>query len=129
MLSQRTTLLIASVCGILAVALGAFGAHALKDMLVANNRLETYELATRYHFYHTLALIGVSILMDKFPGKYIQLSATFLLLGVILFSGSLYILSLTNISKFAIVTPLGGVFMIAGWTSLLMAIVKKRASN
>ncbi len=69
MLTQRTTLLIASVSGILAVSLGAFGAHALKDLLVANNRIETYELATRYHFYHTLALIGVSILTDKFPGN------------------------------------------------------------
>lgn len=129
MLTQRTTLLIASVSGILAVALGAFGAHALKDLLVSNNRIETYELATRYHFYHTLALIGVSILTDKFPGKYIQLSTAFLLLGMILFSGSLYILSLTNITKFAIVTPFGGVFMIAGWAALLMAIVKKSVSN
>jgi uncharacterized membrane protein YgdD (TMEM256/DUF423 family) len=129
MLSQRTTLLITSISGILAVALGAFGAHALKDMLVANNRLETYELATRYHFYHTLALIGVSILMDRFPGKYIQLSATFLLLGMILFSGSLYILSLTNLTKFAIITPFGGIFMIAGWAALFVAIAKKHDSN
>jgi uncharacterized membrane protein YgdD (TMEM256/DUF423 family) len=126
MLTQKNAWISASISGLLAVALGAFGAHALKNLLLANGRQETYELATQYHFYHTLAILGVGILMDKLPGKNIQLSATFMLLGMILFSGSLYLLSLTNITKFAIITPVGGVCMIAGWTFLFLAVFKSK---
>ena len=126
MLTQKTAWISASISGLLAVALGAFGSHALKDLLLANGRQETYELATRYHFYHTLAILGVGILMDKLPGKNIQMSATFMLFGMILFSGSLYLLSLTNITKFAIITPFGGVCMITGWALLFLAVFKSK---
>lgn len=124
MLTQKSAWIFAAISGLLAVALGAFGSHALKDLLLANNRLETYELANRYHFYHTLAILAVGLLMDKLPGKNTQLSATFMLLGMFLFSGSLYLLSLTDITKFAIITPVGGVFMIAGWALLILAVAK-----
>ena len=126
MLNQRNTLVAASVLGLLAVALGAFGAHALKGLLEANNRVDTYELATRYHFYHTLALLGLAILMDKFSGNLLKWGATLVLTGTLLFSGSLYVLALTNITKFAIVTPFGGVLMIAGWACTLFCFLEKK---
>lgn len=124
MLSQKQTLLVASALGLLAVSLGAFGAHALKSLLVSNGRLDTYELAVRYHFYHTLALLAVAILMDKYSTASLRLSVLFFLIGTILFSGSLYALCLLNISKFAIVTPFGGVFLIAGWATLFISVLR-----
>ena len=124
MLSQRQTLLVASALGVLAVALGAFGAHALKNLLSATGRLDTYELAVRYHFYHTFALLAVSILMDKYSLPRLKLSALLFFIGIILFSGSLYALCLFNISKIAIITPFGGVFLIAGWATLFIAILR-----
>ena len=124
MLSQRQTLLVASALGVLAVSLGAFGAHALKILLSATGRLETYDLAVRYHFYHTFALLAVAILMDKYSIPRLKLSALLFFIGIIFFSGSLYALSLLNISKIAIITPFGGVFLIAGWATLFIAILR-----
>lgn len=129
MFSQKTTLLIASALGILAVSIGAFGAHALKPLLISNNRLDTFELAVRYHFYHTFALLAVAILMEKYSVTVLRLSALFFLTGIILFSGSLYALCLFNISKIAIVTPFGGVFLIAGWSSLFISVLRKQQTN
>jgi uncharacterized membrane protein YgdD (TMEM256/DUF423 family) len=124
MLSQKQTLLVAAALGILGVSLGAFGAHALKNLLTASGRLDTYELAVRYHFYHTFALLAVGILMDKYSSPGLGLSALLFLIGLILFSGSLYALCLLNISKIAIITPFGGVFLIAGWATLFTAILR-----
>ena len=124
MLSQRQTLLVASALGVLAVALGAFGAHALKNLLSATGRLDTYELAVRYHFYHTFALLAVAILMDKYSLPRLKLSALLFFIGIILFSGSLYALCLFNISKIAIITPFGGAFLIAGWATLFIAVLR-----
>jgi uncharacterized membrane protein YgdD (TMEM256/DUF423 family) len=129
MLTQKSALMCAAISGLLAVALGAFGAHALKELLLANDRQDTYDLATRYHFYHTLAILGVGILMDKLPGKTAQLSATLMLLGMILFSGSLYVLALTDITRFAIVTPIGGVCMIGGWALLIVTVAKLKTQE
>lgn len=124
MLSQKQTYLIASALGLLAVLLGAFGAHALKAMLTAHGRSDTYELAVRYHFYHTLALLAVGILMEKYSTTLLKYSALVFLIGIVLFSGSLYALCLLNISAFAILTPFGGVFLIAGWASLFISILR-----
>jgi uncharacterized membrane protein YgdD (TMEM256/DUF423 family) len=124
MLTQKQTFLISSALGFLAVALGAFGAHALKEMLTVNGRLDTYDLAVRYHFYHTLALLASGIMMDKFKGSGIKLSALLFLIGIVLFSGSLYALCLVNISKIAAITPIGGVFLIAGWATLFISVFK-----
>ncbi len=125
MLSQKQTLLVAAALGILAVSLGAFGAHALKNLLIASGRLETYELAAHYHFYHTFALIAVGLLMDKYSSSRLGLSALLFLIGIILFSGSLYALCLLNLSKIAIITPFGGVFLIAGWTTLFISAFRE----
>ena len=124
MLTQKQVLLIAAALGFLGVALGAFGAHALKDILTVNRRLDTYELAVRYHFYHTFALFTVGMMMDKFSGSGFKLSAFLFLIGIVLFSGSLYALCLLNITMIAVITPIGGVFLIAGWATLFVAVFK-----
>ncbi len=124
MLTQKQILLIASVLGFLGVAFGAFGAHALKEILTVSGRLDTYELAVRYHFYHTLALLAVGILMDKFSGSGFKLSASLFLIGIVLFSGSLYVLCLLNIAMIALITPIGGVFLLTGWATLFISVYK-----
>ena len=124
-MNQKITLLAGAILGTLGVALGAFGAHALKNLLTQNGRVETYELAVRYHFYHALALLFIGAVMDKFPGQATQWSPLLILMGVILFSGSLYVYSLTNIKGFAMITPIGGVFLLAGWATLVYSIATK----
>ncbi len=124
-MNQKLTLLISAVLGTLAVGLGAFGAHALKNLLTQNGRLETYELAVRYHFYHTLALLLTGLLMDKFQSSHLNYAALFFLLGIILFSGSLYTYALTNKTSFAMITPLGGVCFLAGWMLMAFSFYKR----
>jgi uncharacterized membrane protein YgdD (TMEM256/DUF423 family) len=125
MINSRQTLLIASFSGFLAVALGAFGAHALKQILLETNRTDTFELAVRYHFYHTLALLVVAVLMDRITSKWLAVSALCMLTGIILFSGSLYLLALANNTSFAIITPIGGIFLLTGWGFLFLSAFKK----
>lgn len=121
-MNQRNTLLTGSLFGLLGVALGAFGAHALKDTLTASGRLDTYELAVRYQFYHALALLGAGLLQQTLNSKYLRTSSVFFLSGILLFSGSLYVLCLTGSTTFAMVTPFGGVLLIFGWVFLAVGI-------
>lgn len=95
------------------VAVGAFGAHALKVRLAASGRTETFDLGIRYMMFHALAIILIGILMERYP----QLSTAGLLLfvGIVFFSGSLLMLSLTNVTTWGAVAPIGGTAMIAGW--------------
>ncbi len=125
MLSQRQSLLFGILLGGLAVALGAFGAHALKNLLIQNNRVETYELAVRYHFFHALALILISQLMDKFPNNTLKTSATCVATGTLLFSGSLYVMAISNTTKLALITPIGGGFFLIGWGLFFYSVWKK----
>jgi uncharacterized membrane protein YgdD (TMEM256/DUF423 family) len=122
-MNQRSSLLAGAILGALGVALGAFGAHAFKPMLVETGRLETYELAVRYAFYHALALLSAGILQHFIQTKYTRLASLFFLLGTILFSGSLYLLCFTNIALFAMATPFGGVLLISGWILLSIGII------
>jgi uncharacterized membrane protein YgdD (TMEM256/DUF423 family) len=123
-MNQKQTLVTGALLGTLGVALGAFGAHALKPLLAQNGRLETYELAVRYHFYHAFALLIVGLLMEKLGSATLRWASLLLFLGVLLFSGSLYIYSLTNNTSFAMITPVGGLLMIAGWATTCVALVK-----
>ena len=125
MLSQRQTLLIGILLGGLAVAIGAFGAHALKNLLVQNNRIDTYELAVRYHFFHALTVILISQLMDKFQHKTLKTSATCFVIGTLLFSGSLYVMAISNTTKLALITPIGGGFFLIGWGLFFYSVWKK----
>jgi uncharacterized membrane protein YgdD (TMEM256/DUF423 family) len=121
MLSQRQTLIFGSLLGGLAVALGAFGSHAFKSLLVEYNRVATYELATRYHFFHALTMLVIGLLMNHLS---IQASATFIFTGTMLFSGSLYVMALLNTNKVALITPIGGIFLLTGWGFLLYSVVR-----
>lgn len=121
-MNQKSNLLAGALLGLLGVGLGAFGAHALKPMLLESGRLDTFELAVRYQFYHAFALLTVGILQQFLTSKYFKISGLFFILGVLLFSGSLYLLCFTGTTAFAMVTPVGGVLMIFGWLFLAIGI-------
>ncbi|OAV44905.1 DUF423 domain-containing protein [Lewinella sp. 4G2] len=113
--------------GALAVALGAFGAHGLKT-LVGPQELETFATGVRYHFYHTMAigLVSVLTLSPLLRRPYLKWATLFFLVGILLFSGSLYLLALQSVHGIPTVflgpvTPIGGVFFIAGWVCLFLA--------
>lgn len=126
-MNQRSILLWGAVLGGSGVALGAFGAHALKPILLANNRLDAYEIAVRYQVYHALALLIAGLLMTQFPNSpHVRRAASCWVGGIFLFSGSLYTLSLTSATAFAFLTPVGGFLFIAGWGFLLAAILKNK---
>lgn len=110
----------------LAVALGAFGAHGLRPMLEAKGRVETFELAVRYQLYHSFALVFSGILMHNFPSKNMHRAAACFTAGIVIFSGSLYILSLSGLSFLGAITPIGGLLFIAGWLILYIGINSKR---
>src|SRR5688572_26637630 len=99
-MNQQKTLLAGAILGGLGVALGAFGAHALKNILISTGRLDTFELAVRYEFYHAFALLFIGVLQQFLSSKYLKTAALFFLSGTILFSGSLFLFCLTNNTLF-----------------------------
>ncbi len=123
-MNQRIILIAATFFGALAVGLGAFGAHAMKPMLETYGRLDTYELAVRYQFYHVMALLATGILAEKFPA--LKTASVLFIVGILVFSGSLYTLALTNQTGWGAVTPFGGVALIAGWLNFLWVFYKTR---
>ncbi len=118
----KTFLLIGAVAGALSVAIGAFGAHALKATLEANQRVDTFELASRYQFYHSLAILAVGIVMLRVQHGMLAYAGYSFVVGILIFSGSLYILSLTGKGWLGAITPLGGVALILGWAFLLWGV-------
>lgn len=111
-------LVLASLNGFLAVSLGAFAAHLLRDRITPE-MLNTFQTGVQYHMYHALALFGVGVLSLYFPNSNLTRAAGYLfLLGIILFSGSLYTLSLTGVRWLGAITPLGGVAFLAAWACL-----------
>jgi len=117
----KLSLVIAAVAGLLAVALGAFGAHALKDRLDAYAE-GIYQTAVQYQFYHALALLAVALLLQLQPDSSLLRSAAWLfLLGMLVFCGSLYTLGLGGPRWLGAITPLGGLAFIAGWGCLVAA--------
>jgi uncharacterized membrane protein YgdD (TMEM256/DUF423 family) len=125
-MNQKTTLSFGAILGGLGVALGAFGAHALKPILLANNRLVVYDTAVRYQMYHALALLIAGVLMAQFQDTtHLSRAASCWVGGILLFSGSLYALSFTSITAFAFLTPVGGFLFLTGWGFLLARILRK----
>lgn len=118
---RSATICAAAVLGFLGVALGAFGAHALKDMLVANERLATWETAVFYHLVHAVAILATYGL----PIAWRRLIGFCWIVGVIIFSGSLYVLCLTGIGWLGAITPLGGLALLAGWLVLGWAAFRR----
>jgi uncharacterized membrane protein YgdD (TMEM256/DUF423 family) len=121
---HKIILIVGSIFGGLAVAVGAFGAHALKKTLEAADRTETFETAVKYQFYHALALLLLGTLMFHLKHQYFNYAGLSFSVGIIIFSGSLYALCLSGITKFGMITPIGGLFLIAGWVFLMMGVLK-----
>ncbi len=120
-----TFIVLAAINGFLGVALGAFAAHSLAAYFSDKPRLEAnFKTGVQYHFYHALAIFGVALASKQFTSSLIPLSGWLFLLGIILFSGSLYVLSLTGKRWLGAITPLGGLAFLAGWVCLAIGAVQ-----
>lgn len=119
----RTFLVLAAVLGFLGVALGAFGAHGLRGR-VGPEDLQIFETGVRYQMYHALALIAVAWLSTRFPGTAMTAAGWFMVAGVVIFSGSLYVLVLSGLRWLGAVTPLGGLSLLAGWLALAWGVLR-----
>jgi len=121
-------LTVAALNGFIAVSLGAFAAHGLKASLSAD-LLSTFQTGVQYHMYHALALFGVGVLTLQFPSNGMLRASGFLFLaGIIIFSGSLYALSLSGVRWLGAITPIGGVMFLAGWALLALAMFNLRGA-
>lgn len=125
---QRIWLVMASLGGFSGVALGAFGAHALKGRL-PEAALAVYHTAIEYQLWHSLALLGVALLLERRPDRLLRLAAWCFALGMLLFSGSLYLLALTGLRGFGTVTPLGGLAWLLGWACLGLGAWRRPADR
>lgn len=121
---MKTFIIIGAVNAFLAVALGAFGAHGLEGKLPAKY-LETWKTGVTYQMFHATGLLVIGLLLGKVPASSLFSTAGWLMLaGIILFSGSLYVLSLTKISVLGAITPLGGVAFLAAWVLIIIGATK-----
>ena len=116
----RGFLMLAAFFGFTGVGLGAFAAHGLKNRLTPEY-LTIFHTGVTYQLVHTLALLGVALLATQVPGRLLVWAGASFAIGILLFSGSLYVLTLTGISKLGIVTPFGGLAFLAGWLCLGLA--------
>ena len=122
-MTARLLIQLAAIFGGLGVAIGAFGAHALHDMLVKAGRAETFETAVRYQFYHALAALAIGVLWAARPElRSLGTTGALWLGGIVVFSGSLYALCFTGVTKLGAVAPIGGLLFLAGWVSLALAV-------
>ena len=112
----------AVLCGV-GVIFGAFGAHGLRDRLSAD-MLAVFETGVRYHLIHSLALLAVAWASSKWPGFYISAAGWCFLVGIMIFSGSLYILAISGIRWLGAITPIGGLGLIVGWGLLAVGALK-----
>lgn len=122
--TSKNTLLTACILGASGVMIGAFGAHGLKDLLESTGRTTTFETAVKYHMYHALALMAVGIIGNFVSHKFLKWALYSMVVGVLVFSGSLYLLCILNIPILGAITPIGGVLLIAGWLLTFLGIKK-----
>jgi uncharacterized membrane protein YgdD (TMEM256/DUF423 family) len=122
---DRSALIVAAISGALAVGLGAFGAHGLRSW-VTPERLEIWRTAVQYQMFHTLALLVVGLVGAELDVRWTRRLFT---LGILVFSGSLYLLVLTGLGVLGAVTPVGGLALIAGWLALAWAAWQRRGAN
>lgn len=136
-INHKRLLFICGILGALAVGLGAFGAHGLKNLLPVD-KLGTYNTGISYYFYHTITLLVLAILIKNSPSKWFNIAAWCFIIGIIFFSGSLFLLAtrdvigLSNYRWLGPITPIGGVFFILGWVSISIGAIKyndKKAAN
>jgi uncharacterized membrane protein YgdD (TMEM256/DUF423 family) len=119
---DKTFLLLGAVAAFLAVVLGAFGAHALRGRL-SPEMLAVFQTGVQYHMYHALALILVSAIMGRMSGWLIQTAGWCFVAGIVLFSGSLYLLAATGVTILGAITPIGGLAFLVGWACLAFAAI------
>jgi uncharacterized membrane protein YgdD (TMEM256/DUF423 family) len=115
-----------AISGALAVLLGAFGAHLLKQ-LISPDMLEVYQTGIHYQFYHTFALLGAGILMNFKPTKTLKWSGYLFIAGITIFSGFLYLLAITGIKELGMIVPIGGLTLVAAWICLMFHVLKIRS--
>ncbi len=108
----------------LAVFIGAFGAHGLKDLLSENQKITVFETGVKYQFYHAIAILIIGLITQFFDSNWFTKSYYCMILGIVFFSGSLYLLSILNINLLGIITPLGGLLFLVGWLFLILGIKK-----
>jgi uncharacterized membrane protein YgdD (TMEM256/DUF423 family) len=122
-MKNQSILILGTVFMALGVLLGAFGAHALKNILVPE-MLAVYKTGVEYQFYHAIGLLLIGVIGFHVKSKYIRWSGILISIGIILFSGSLYVLSISGIKAIGAITPIGGLAFVAGWIFLAVAIWK-----
>ncbi len=115
---------VGAIAGGLGIALGAFGAHGLKTRVDAD-LLTVFETGVRYHMYHALALVLVGLGALRWPGTWINASGWLFLVGILVFSGSLYLMTLTGVRWLGAITPIGGLAFILGWVAFAAAALQK----
>lgn len=124
---MRLLLALGAMAGFSAVAFGAFGGHGLRKALAAApdgaKRLEWWQTGASYHLAHALAIGLAALVAERAPGAWAAAAAWAFLAGIVLFSGSLYVMALTGIRKLGAVTPLGGLGLLAGWVCLLLSAI------
>ncbi|WP_127487750.1 DUF423 domain-containing protein [Paenibacillus ehimensis] len=122
---NRTFVALGSICAFLSVALGAFGAHALKGRLAAD-MLANFQTGVQYQMMHSLGLIAVGLAASLLPASgHLRRAGWSMFVGIVFFSGSLYVLSITGIKQLGAITPIGGVAFLFGWLSLVLALRAK----
>jgi uncharacterized membrane protein YgdD (TMEM256/DUF423 family) len=117
---NKTFLLIGALAGLMGVGLGAFGAHGLRGRL-SPEMLAVFETAVRYQMYHALALVLTAVILGRMDGWLVRTAGWAFTAGIVLFSGSLYVLALTGITAFGAITPIGGLAFLLGWGCLVVA--------
>ena len=110
-----------ALSGCIVITLGAFGAHGLKDQL-SEYSMSVYEKAVLYQMFHALGILLVTLLGQTIENLDVSLSIWFFVIGIVLFSGSLYLLAITGIKSFGIITPIGGFFFVIGWFLLILKV-------
>ena len=120
---MKTYIIIGALLSALGIALGAFGSHSLKTKLNPEE-LVIYDIATRYLMYHALGIISLGILAFNVPESVVEVPVILMLIGIVLFSGSLYLISIKGYTKLGVITPLGGTAFIVSWVLLAINIFK-----
>ena len=123
---SKFIIILAGINGFLAVSIGAFAAHMLRDRL-SPELLNTFQTGVQYHMYHALGLFGIGLLMLNFPtSNLLRISAYLMIAGIVLFSGSLYLLSITGTKWLGAITPLGGLCFLTAWVLIVWFAAKQK---
>ncbi|MBC1288219.1 DUF423 domain-containing protein [Listeria welshimeri] len=124
---MKKTIIAGAVFAGLAVLLGAFGAHALKDVL--GRYASTWETGVQYQMFHAVGILIIGLLMEKQTSRLYNWAAILFSVGIVFFSGSLYVLSISKVTVLGAITPIGGICFVVGWFLLILGVSKRTMSN